>query len=56
MHADESSVIHVVLLWLNEPGNVEYRQESAPNYKARIEEAGFLWPPLKCIDYPPKTW
>ena len=25
--ADESSVIHVVLLWLNEPGNVEHRRE-----------------------------
>ncbi len=25
--ADESRVIHVVLLWLNEPGNVEHRRE-----------------------------
>lgn len=25
--ADEPRVIHVVLLWLNEPGNVEHRRE-----------------------------
>ena len=30
--------------------------EAAPNYKARIEEAGFAWPPRKSIDYPTKTW
>jgi len=30
--------------------------EAAPNYKARIEEAGFAWPPPKRIDYPTKTW
>jgi TolB-like protein len=30
--------------------------EATPNYKARIEEAGFSWPPNKVIDYPSKTW
>jgi len=30
--------------------------EATPNYKARIEEAGFPWPPPKPIDYPTKTW
>ena len=30
--------------------------EAAPNYKARIDEAGFPWPPPKRIDYPAKTW
>ncbi|MEE8505299.1 MAG: hypothetical protein V3S40_03660, partial [Kiloniellales bacterium] len=30
--------------------------EATPNYKARIEEAGFPWPPPKRIDYPTKTW
>ena len=30
--------------------------EATPNYKARIEEAGFSWPPRKSIDYPTKTW
>jgi hypothetical protein len=30
--------------------------EATPNYKARIEEAGFPWPPPKRIDYPSKTW
>ena len=30
--------------------------EAAPNFKARIEEAGFPWPPPKPIDYPNKTW
>ena len=30
--------------------------EAVPNYKARIEEAGFPWPPTKHIDYPSKTW
>ena len=30
--------------------------EATPNYKARIEEAGFSWPPNKAIDYPSKTW
>ena len=29
---------------------------AAPNYKARIEEAGFSWPPPKRIDYPNKHW
>ena len=28
----------------------------APNYKARIEEAGLPWPPPKRIDYPAKSW
>jgi hypothetical protein len=30
--------------------------DAAPNYKARIDEAGFPWPPPKRIDYPAKTW
>ncbi len=30
--------------------------DAAPNYKARITEAGFTWPPPKRIDYPAKTW
>ena len=30
--------------------------EATPNYKDRIEEAGFTWPPPKPIDYPTKTW
>jgi len=30
--------------------------EATPNFKARIEEAGFPWPPPKRIDYPTKTW
>jgi TolB-like protein len=30
--------------------------EAAPNYKARLEEAGFTWPPQKIIEYPTKTW
>ena len=30
--------------------------EATPNYKARIEEAGFTWPPPKRIDYPTKSW
>jgi adenylate cyclase len=30
--------------------------EAAPNYKARIEEAGFPWPPPTLIDYPTKDW
>jgi hypothetical protein len=30
--------------------------DAAPNYKARIREAGFPWPPPKRIDYPAKTW
>ncbi|MDH3275585.1 MAG: hypothetical protein OEM99_13735, partial [Gammaproteobacteria bacterium] len=30
--------------------------EAAPNYKARIEEADFPWPPPKRIDFPIKTW
>jgi adenylate cyclase len=30
--------------------------DAAPNYKARIEEAGFSWPPQKHIDYPSKVW
>ncbi len=30
--------------------------DATPNYKARIEEAGFPWPPPKRINYPAKTW
>ena len=30
--------------------------DATPNYKARIEEAGFSWPPEKIIDYPMKNW
>jgi hypothetical protein len=30
--------------------------EVAPNYKARIEEADFPWPPPTLIDYPAKDW
>jgi len=30
--------------------------DATPNYGARIEEAGFSWPPAKPIDYPSKTW
>ncbi|HEY5642789.1 MAG TPA: hypothetical protein VIS31_07920 [Woeseiaceae bacterium] len=30
--------------------------EFTPNYRARIEEAGFAWPPDTPIDYPTKDW
>ncbi len=30
--------------------------EATPNFKARIEEADFPWPPPSPIDYPNKTW
>jgi TolB-like protein len=30
--------------------------EATPNFKARIEEARFPWPPPKPIDFPNKTW
>ncbi len=30
--------------------------EATPNFKARINEAGFPWPPPKRIDYPGKYW
>jgi len=30
--------------------------ESTPNYKQRIEEAGFNWPPVSPIKYPAKDW
>lgn len=30
--------------------------ESTPNYKQRIEEAGFNWPPISPIKYPAKDW
>lgn len=30
--------------------------EATPNYRARIQEAGFPWPPAKPIDYPGKSW
>ena len=30
--------------------------DAAPNYKARIDEAGLIWPPPKRIDYPAKNW
>ncbi len=30
--------------------------KATPNYKARIDEAGFLWPPPTPIKYPAKDW
>jgi adenylate cyclase len=30
--------------------------EATPNFKARIEEAGFSWPPASPIRYPAKDW
>jgi len=30
--------------------------EVTPNFKARIEEAGFTWPPASPIQYPAKDW
>ena len=30
--------------------------EATPNFKARLQEAGFTWPPHKPIEYPLKTW
>ena len=30
--------------------------ESTPNLKARVEVAGFDWPPPKAIKYPAKDW
>jgi adenylate cyclase len=30
--------------------------EATPNYRARIEEADFTWPPPTRIDYPAKNW
>jgi hypothetical protein len=30
--------------------------EATPNFKKRIEEAGFSWPPASPIKYPAKDW
>jgi TolB-like protein len=30
--------------------------DATPNFKQRIEEAGFDWPPATIIDYPAKDW
>ena len=30
--------------------------DATPNYRARIDEAGFSWPPPKRIHFPEKTW
>jgi hypothetical protein len=30
--------------------------EAAPNFKKRIEEAGFSWPPYSPIKFPAKDW
>ncbi len=48
----------IVFSWaiLNCFCGVLFDLEATPNYKARIEEAGFPWPPPKRIDYPTKTW
>ena len=42
----------VLICFCGAPFDLEF----TPNYKARIEEAGFPWPPPKRIDYPAKTW
>ena len=30
--------------------------EATPNFKARIEEAGYAWPPVSPINFPAKDW
>ena len=30
--------------------------DATPNFKQRIEEAGFSWPPLSPIKYPARDW
>jgi len=30
--------------------------DATPNFRARLEEAGWPWPPGKPIDYPLKDW
>ena len=30
--------------------------EATPNFKKRIEEAGFSWPPVTPINFPAKDW
>ena len=30
--------------------------DAAPNYRDRVNQAGFAWPPPKPIDYPTKSW
>ena len=30
--------------------------EATPNFKKRIEEAGFSWPPVSPINFPAKDW
>jgi hypothetical protein len=30
--------------------------DATPNYKKRIEEAGFHWPPIAPLQYPAKDW
>jgi len=50
------SVVVLSLTVLNCFCGAPFDLEAAPNYKARIEEAGFPWPPPKRIDYPTKTW
>ena len=30
--------------------------EATPNFKKRIEEAGFSWPPATPINFPAKDW
>jgi hypothetical protein len=45
-----SNIVHVCYC------GAPFDLKATPNYKARIEEAGFFWPPAKRIDYPIKTW
>jgi adenylate cyclase len=30
--------------------------EATPNFKARLDEAGFVWPPSSPLDFPAKDW
>ena len=30
--------------------------EATPNFKSRLEEAGFDWPPPTILDFPLKDW
>ena len=34
----------------------QFDLEATPNFKKRIEEAGFSWPPVSPINFPAKDW
>ncbi len=48
--------VALVMAIVNCYNGAPFDLEAAPNFKRRIEESGFSWPPPSVIDFPAKDW